>query len=191
MRRLCRPYMERLVQATGEAICLDVLRGLERVVADAVNAHYELCIAPKICSSDPIYVGASDKVIMAYLPSDGVDKIDEIIKQTQLKPVTKDTITDPKRRKSEFTKIRRMGYAFRHGETLPGGASAADTVFDSAGKIVGAIDLRGPQVRLDRTMLNQLAPLVIKCAIAISLELGFEPDMADALRFFSIYTLSD
>jgi len=99
MRRLGRPHMERLVEATGEAICLDVLRGLERVVAEAVNAHYELCIAPKIGSSDPIYVGASGKVILAYLDN---EQVDDIIHQTQLKPVTKDTITDPKRLKSEF-----------------------------------------------------------------------------------------
>lgn len=178
MRRLCRPHMERLVEATGEAICLNVLRGLERVVAEAVNAHYELCVAPKIGSSDPIYVGASGKVIMAFLDT---EEVDEIIQQTQLKPVTKDTITDPKRLKSEFTKIRRQGYAISHGETLPGGASVAAPVFDSAGKVVGAIDLRGPQVRLDRPKLNQLAPLVIKCANAISLELGFEAEIVGAL----------
>ena len=179
MRRLGRPHMERLVEATGEAICLDVLRGLERVVAEAVNAHYELCIAPKIGSSDPIYVGASGKVILAYLDN---EQVDDIIHQTQLKPVTKDTITDPKRLKSEFIiKIRRQGYAISHGETLPGGASVAAPVFDNAGKIVGAIDLSGPQVRLARTKLNRLAPLVIKCANAISLELGFEPEIADVL----------
>jgi len=177
IRRVCRPHMERLVEATGEAVCLDVLRGLERVVAEAVDAHYVLCVAPKIGSSDPIYVGASGKVIMAYLDA---DEIDDIVEKTKLKPLTKDTITDAKRLKAQFAKIRQQGYAISHGETLPGGASVAAPVFDSDGRVVAAIDLRGPQLRLDRAKLHQLAPQVIKCASSISLEIGFSGDAARA-----------
>jgi DNA-binding IclR family transcriptional regulator len=171
VRQLCRPHMERLVEATGEAVCLDIPRGFERVVAEAVDAQYELCVSPKIGSAVPIYVGASGKAIMAYMNEEDVERI---IAATKLKPMTKDSITDPDRLRGQFKKIRQQGYAISHGETLRGGASVAAPVFKRGGQIVGALDIRGPQLRLDKVKLNQLAPIVKKCAADISRELGFE-----------------
>lgn len=177
VRQLCRPHMERLVEATGEAVCLNIPRGLERVVAESVDAQYELCVSPKVGSAVPIYVGASGKVIMAFMEDEDVERI---IKATKLKPMTENSITDADRLRGQFKKIRQQGYAISHGETLRGGASVAAPVFKNAGQIVGGLDLRGPQLRLDKARLNQLAPLVKKCAADISRELGFEDSLTEA-----------
>jgi DNA-binding IclR family transcriptional regulator len=177
IRQTCRPHMEQLVRATGETVCLNVRRGLERVVAEAVDAEYELCVSPAIGSAVPIYVGASGKCFLAHLPE---EEVDEIIKITKLQPRTKASITDPERLKRQLKLIRRQGYAVSQGETLAGGASVAAPVFDRAGRIAAAVDLRGPQLRLDRMKLNQLAPLVMRCAAAISRDLGFEVELAQA-----------
>ncbi len=172
-RRVCRPYIDELVAATGEAVCLNVIRGLERVVAETSDSHYELCIAPRIGAADPIYVGASGKVMMAFLDE---EKVNNIITTTKLKPVTKNTISNPVKLRAEFAKIRQQGYAISQGETLPGGAAVAAPIFDGSGNVIGAIDVRGPELRLDKTKLIQLAPHVVKCANAISAELGFQQD---------------
>ena len=172
-RRICRPYIDQLVAATGEAVCFNVMRGLERVVAETSDSHYELCISPRIGAADPIYVGASGKAIMAFLDN---EKIEDIVRTSKLKPLTRNTISNPTKLRSELTKIRQQGYAISQGETLPGGAAVAAPVFDGSGSVIGAIDVRGPELRLDKAKLIQLAPLVVKCADAISAELGFHPD---------------
>lgn len=177
IRRICKPHMEQLVQSTGETVCLIVRRGLEHVIAEAVSAQYELCMAPNIGSTTPVYAGASGKCILAF-SSD--DEVDHVIKLTKLKAITKDTITNPQSFRRQLAKIRRQGYAISQGEIHPGGAAVAAPIFDRTGEIVAAIDLRGPQLRLDRVKLNQLSTVVLKCANAISSDQGFERQMSAA-----------
>lgn len=177
VRQLCRPHLERLVRATGETVCLSMRRGLERFVAEAVHAEYELCIAPAIGTASPIYTGAPGKCFLAYMSEADVE---EVIQATGLKPLTKATITDPERLKRQLKLVRRQGYAISQGETLVGGASCAAPVFERSGNMIATVDLRGPQLRLDRLKLAQLAPLVVQCGAAISRELGFTPRLQQA-----------
>jgi len=177
IRRICKPHMEQLVQSTGETVCLMVRRGLEHVIAEAVSAQYELCMAPNVGSTAPIYAGASGKCFLAFLSD---EEADQIIKATKLKAVTKDTITNPQSYRRQLIKVRRQGYAISQGEIHPGGAAVSAPIFDRSGQIVAAVDLRGPQLCLDRIKLNQLAPLVVKCADAISEDQGFGRQFSEA-----------
>lgn len=177
IRRICKPHLEQLVQSTGETACLIVRRGLEHVIAEAVSAQYELCMAPNIGNTTPVYAGASGKCILAFLSD---DEVDHIIKATKLKAVTKDTINNPQSYRRQLAKVRRQGYAISQGEIHPGGAAVAAPIFDRTGEIVAAVDLRGPQLRLDRVKLNQFSTVVLKCANAISRDQGFERQMSQA-----------
>lgn len=165
IRRICLPHMETLVRASGEAVCLNVRRGFERVVVEAVEAHHELCLVPRIGMAVPIHVGAAGKCLLAHLDEDEVERIIEV---TGLRPVTKDSITDPHVLKRQLRQVRRKGYATSRGETHVGGAAIGAPVFDRQNRIVGAIDLRGPALRLDAERVKQLAPLVVACAKAIT-----------------------
>lgn len=177
IRRICKPHLEQLVRSTGETACLIVRRGLEHVIAEAVSAQYELCMAPNIGTTAPIHAGASGKCFLAFLSD---DEAKAVIKTTKLKAITKDTITNPESYRRQMTKVRRQGYGISQGEIHPGGAAVAAPIFDRSGEVVAVVDLRGPQLRLDRMKLNQLAPLVVKCADAISEDQGFKRQLSEA-----------
>ena len=176
-RRISKPHMEKLVRSTGEAVCLMIQRGFERFIAEAISAEYELCMAPRIGSAVPIYAGASGKCILAFLDS---EEVDEVIKVTKLKQVTKNTVSSAQSLRRQLAKIRRQGYAISQGETHSGGAAVAAPIFDRTGAVAAAVDLRGPQLRLDRVRLNKLAPQVVQCANAISRDLGFDQKLKKA-----------
>lgn len=171
LRLICRPHLEELVRRTGETACLTLRRGIERYVAESMAAEYELCVSPAIGASWPIYAGAPGKIFLAYMSE---QEVNEVIKITKLRRLTRATITEPKKLKRELKLIRQRGYAVSMGEVLEGGATVAAPIFDQPGNMIASVDLRGPQLRLDETKLKRLGPLVKRCGIAISRDLGLE-----------------
>ena len=170
IRNLAKPYMEILMRKTEETVCLVCPRGLERVTIEVMPSGHELAVVPAIGSAVPIYTGATGRVIMAHLQE---VECARIIKQTNLHPLTSTAISEPSLYMKELEKVRQMGYAQTTGEVTVHSRAIAAPVFNSAGEIIAAISLRGPETRLTTQRGAELAPAVVQTAERISEELGY------------------
>jgi len=169
LRNISRPHLEALLKETEETICLACPRGLERVYVDALPPPHELCIVPAIGSAAPIYAGASGRVFMAFMPPGDCDRI---IKQTGLKAVTPNTVTDEAVYMAQLDKVRERGYAHTTGEALLHSSAISAPVFDADGNLTAAVVVRAPESRMGKERAAKLAPLVVRTARNISEELG-------------------
>ncbi len=178
LRFAAMPFLESLRRSTGETVQLVFPRGFERVVVEALAGAHELAVVPSVGTIQPIYVGASGKTLMAFLPEDERDRIIEL---TGLKPLNPLGITDRNTYLEVLKDIRRKGYAESIGDVTLGACALAAPVFDTTGRIAAAVSLRGPEIRMQKDRLAQMAPLVMETGRAISAALGYEPKQSVAV----------
>ena len=72
----------------------------------------------------------------------------------------------------EFDRIRRAGHAVSFGETDRGCAAVAAPVTDSAGRVVGALSLSGPNTRFDEDGIARQLALLLPAAARLSHKFG-------------------
>lgn len=173
IRQLARPHLERLSRATGETVGLIEARGTEGIRVEAIPGKHELGMSAAIGRSSPMYSGAGGKAILAHMPQAEVERIIEV---TALRPVTPDTMTDREMLMRTLDQVRKQGFAYSIGENVVGASSVAAPVFDAGGYPIAAITVSGPQIRLKKARLAQIAPLVRDAAAALSRDLGVSSD---------------
>ena len=172
LRLVSMPHLESLKRSTGETVQLVCPRGLERVVVEALAGDHELVVVPSVGTAQPIYVGASGKTLMAFLPEEERDRTIEL---TNLKPLNPLGITDRGTYLKLLEEIRANGYAESIGDVTIGACALAGPIFDASGRVVAAVSLRGPEIRMGKDRLAKMAPLVVETARGIS-ALGYRAD---------------
>ena len=143
---VAQPFLDRLSDETGEGVKLSVLdrNGVLVLAAAQGRRDYALSVAPG--QRMEAHAGAASKLLLAYLP------------ETELSPwlakpmvaFTARTLTDPRRLKSELTRICRLGWSQDKGEGLPSVLAFAAPVFDRTGEMVAAVSapfLAGTEAR--------------------------------------------
>jgi DNA-binding IclR family transcriptional regulator len=170
LRQTSRPYLKTLWQNTKETVCLACPRGMERVYLEILPSMHELSDVPAIGRAYPIHVGAAGTVLMAHTPE---PELEHIMKNAL--PNAPDS-TRVRRLHKEWKAARQQGYAFSIGNPNKGSSAIAAPVFDRDGEVVAAAIVRGPDVRLTREKLVQLAPAIKETAARISGALGYQAD---------------
>ena len=171
IRQVCGPYLRALSQVVNETVCLNCPRDLERICIESLPAqNQELTVVPNIGTANPIYAGASGKVLMAYMSPQEADRV---IEMTNLKPVTDIGITDRKLLLKHLELVRERGFDYSIGDVTVGASALAAPIFGTDQQIVAALTVRGPEIRMTESKMKQLAPSIIKFADDISAELGF------------------
>jgi IclR family acetate operon transcriptional repressor len=171
LRQFCKPYLDKLFRQTKETVCLVCPHGFDRTHVEVIPAQHALRLVPNIGSSWPIYVGASGRVMMAFMKRAQVERI---IEETQLAPRNAAFVPTEDEIYTDLSRVQRQGYLISAGETDEGGAAVAAPVFEDGGQVVGAIAVRGPHTRLTRAVLESYAPLVRNVTLEISREFGFK-----------------
>jgi len=134
---LAQPFLERLAVELGEGIKLSVIDqdGILVLAAAQGRREYALTVAPG--QRMPIHAGAASKLLLAYLPAPELD----YWLAKPLTAYTSKTVTDPKRLRSELTRIKRLGWAQDKGENAPSIQAFAAPVATKAGKVVAALSV--------------------------------------------------
>jgi len=167
LRLVARPHLRRLVEETGESAFLLVAEGRSAVVIDTVASDAPLKLTYPVGTPWPLHAGASNKVLLAYLPDDVVEEI----LAGPLPRVTARTETDPGRLRADLARIRRRGFAYSVGELTPGIVGVAVPV-RSGGQLLGALAVAGPASRLPA---SRVPPIVARLKRAAA-------EMTDALE---------
>ncbi|MFC5652215.1 IclR family transcriptional regulator [Paenibacillus solisilvae] len=169
-RSVARPYMEELSRKTRETVYLASRENDEGVYIDSIDSPQILKISEPIGLRLPLYIGASNRVILAYLPARLQEHLiqhvcwDEV---PSLKPLSYDYI------KQNLVQIRSLGYAVTTGEATEGTTGIAAPIFSYEKTVVGSINVAGPELRFSADTIAKYSFYVKKYANLISSELGY------------------
>ena len=131
------PVLEALSSELGEGSKLSVIddEGVLVLAAAQGRRPYALSVAPG--QRMPLHAGAASKVLLAYQDEEATDRF----LSRPLVGYTPRTITDPRRLRSELTRIRRLGWSQDKGESGPSILAFAAPVFYPDGKLAAAVSV--------------------------------------------------
>jgi IclR family transcriptional regulator, acetate operon repressor len=170
LRDAALPAMTALRDAVDETVGLhELLASDERAVVDQVESHQPLRRTyTEFGVPIPLAYGAPGKVMLSLLD----EERQEAVLSRPIAAVTATTITDPDALRAELRRARERRFAFSFAERTPGIRTVAAPVFDAAGAVTGSLSVSGPEVRMPRSRLSELAPRVREAAWEVSEILG-------------------
>ena len=163
---LALPYLRELRDEVQEAVNLGLLDGTEVVYVARVLSDHLISLRLYVGSRLPAYASSLGRAMLAFLPD---DEAQAIIDRSELKPITRHTITDRRRILAELQRVRAQGYAFNDQEIAEGLRGVAAPVLSAAGRPIAAVNISIPRP-LDgpAEVATVLAPKVMETARTIS-----------------------
>jgi DNA-binding IclR family transcriptional regulator len=177
VERLAKPLLERLAALTDEVALLTEVNdrgdGVVCRVRFESSRPLRLSVAPG--REMPLYAGASQKALLAFLPNDTVDAVC----RGQLKAVCRATITRPERLRDHIQEVRRRGWAISFEETDHNVWGIALPIVDDRGVAVAAVGLAGPRNRLDASQVRHQLTALHEAAQTVANRLGYSVPQLD------------
>ena len=170
LRRIVLPFLQELMEKTGETANLVTLDEGEAIYMEKVESPASLRTFHRIGTQAPAHATGVGKVLLAALPS---EKVTEIIKRKGLSKLTENTITSPENLQKELEKIRENGFAMDNEECEVGAKCIAAPIRDYTNQVVAAVSVSGPSARLSEEGLNELVGVVKETASKISQKIGY------------------
>ena len=170
-RSVARPHLSALQKRCGETIFMGVLDSEDVVIVDRIDSSESLRMTQDIGFREPAHSTAMGKVLLANLTE---QELAAFCRSTNLKSFTPKTLTSVELLRSEIKRVRLLGFALDDEETLTGVRCVAAPVRDGLGRVLSAVSLSGPSVRLLPERITNLAQDVRATAESISKDLGFK-----------------
>lgn len=177
LRMEALPILRELMQKSGETANLAVLDGQHLVYLEQVSSPgWMLRMFVQVGARAPLHSTASGKVLLANLPEVELNKK---LANYSLTPYAGRTIVDKGVLLSELADVRRDGYATDYGEQEEGVSCVAGPVRDFTGRVVAAISISGPWIRITPERVSVLVPIISESCARLSTALGYkEVDLA-------------
>jgi len=138
------PYLLDISRTVGETTNLHELDGADVVFLARFPGRHLVNIDISVGSRLPAFFTASGTAILSRLTQ---ARRREILAQTDLRPITPYTETDPQKLLDRVQKTAECGYAIIKNETVLGDISVAAAVADHRGNTVSAINIAVPTTR--------------------------------------------
>lgn len=159
---LALPYMEEVAETTRESCSVSVLDGVDVVYILRLSTHKVMSINLSVGSRLPAWVTSMGRVLLAGLPPAEQDRV---LAASDIRPLTRHTVTDPGRLKRILAQVRADGYACVVQELEPGLQSVAVPIIDRGGRVIGAMNVSGHANRYSReAMLDAFLPPLRRAA---------------------------
>ena len=150
--------LDRVRDETGESVNLGIREGDEMVVVIRAQSNHPFRFSQEPGSRLPVYATAMGKASLANGPSTISDELDALEKP--LKALSKKTITSVEVLRRELEKTKARGYSIDDAEALGGVRCIAAPVLDFEDRLLAAVAIQGPAVRMPLSRLAALAPLI-------------------------------
>jgi len=169
--RQARPVLEAMVNECNETSYVAILKDFHIVYLDVVETDLTVRVVPRVGTRLPAYCTAAGKVQIAYMNE---EDLEQYIPSGALKQFTPNTITDKERLREQLRQVVENGYAIDDEELDVGVRCVSAPIRDYTRRIVGAVSISGPSMRLSLERIRkELVPLVKRAAEEISGKLGF------------------
>ncbi|MES1038798.1 IclR family transcriptional regulator [Peribacillus simplex] len=171
LRSEARQYLQELENTTNEVIHLVVYDQGEVVYIEKLEGNETLRMHSKVGKRAPMHCTSVGKAILAYLPPNVVLNI---LEQKGMPMHTDKTITNKDDFLQELNQVRIKGYALDLEENEYGITCIAVPIFDHSGKVIAAVSISGPTMRMTDQRIDLLQLQMIQIGKKISTRLGFE-----------------
>lgn len=174
---VARPYLYELCTISNETANLSILDSGELLYIGKQESQrgaqlpMSVQLRSTVGTRIAVHSSAMGKAMMAHLPPE--DRAALIEKSLPLRRYTPYTITDVAVLTEQLGEIRRRGYAIDEREVDEGTRCIAAPIFDSSGRVAGAMSIAGPAYRLTVETLEQFSPEVIRVTQDVSRQLGY------------------
>jgi IclR family acetate operon transcriptional repressor len=162
-RRAARPFLEQLVDLTGECAHAAVADGGRALVIDDVETDNPLRVVPTSGRHVALHCTSAGKCLLAY----GLAEV-----PASLPGRTARTITSPNALRAHLDAIRVQGYAFDDEENDIHTRCLSAPVFGPGGTAIGCIGIDAPSVRLTIDRVPEAAAHVVEAARRLSVALS-------------------
>jgi DNA-binding IclR family transcriptional regulator len=170
LRRVARPYMEKLLSRFEQTVNLAVLERRQVLYTEILEGLRSIRMAANVNTYAPVHATGVGKSMLAFLhPMEA----EEILKKGLLPKLTPKTITSVRAQLKAFKRIREQGYAVDNEEAEIGARCVAAPIFDSRGRPVAAISVSGPVSHMTASVVGQIAQTLLEATRKISGQLGF------------------
>lgn len=151
LRDTAAPFLADLANATHETVHLAILNDLDVVYLDIIRPSGAPAMRSRPGGRLPATATAVGKAILAFSPSDVVERSIE----RGLSTFTPHTITDGARLRAELKEIRREGLAYDNQEQALGTICCAAPIFGTSNEVVGSVSVSGRAgvLRFDRVRM--------------------------------------
>jgi len=166
---ICEPYLNTLLDITGETVNLAVLDKTEVVYIAKKESKHSVRISSNVGARFPIYCSAIGKSILSAMDR---EKAESIIENIDLVPWTTKTITDKEKLLEVIDKATTDGVAYDFEEFELGVICIASPLCATSRNPVGAISISGPQMRMDEKRRLSIVKIVKETAEKICGELA-------------------
>lgn len=161
------PYLLQISRGVGETANLQELDGPEIVYIGRFPGQHLVNVDIMVGSRLPALFTASGTVILSRRTE---AERDEVFAQTEFRPLTPSTVTDPGLLRARIQEAAEKGYAIVANETVLGDISVAAAITDEHGRAVAAVNIAAPTTRWSiERVEEELAHHVQVAATSISM----------------------
>lgn len=168
--RIVHPYLEKLMETSGETVHFVERDGIDAVYIDKVEAHQNsMRMVSRIGNRIPMYCSGVGKA-MAALMNPG--SVQELWEQSEIVRLTPYTITDYDEFLHCLDEIRIRGYALDNEENETGVRCIAIAFPNYRGEVRYALSISAPVGRMDNDRIRELAAQALEIKEEILKELA-------------------
>lgn len=162
-----QPYLNDISRTLNESSSLAVLDDGEVLyVARAANSRV-MSVALNTGSRLPAYCTSLGRVMLAYLPS---DELERYLAKTKLRALTENTVVNQKRLREILAGVRQDGYAINDEELELGLRSIAVPVRGASGQVLAALNVGAQAARVSVKQLEkEFLPVLLRGAQELSI----------------------
>lgn len=170
LRRIAKPYLQHLVEATQETARLVVPDDLGPICLDLVESPRGIRVYAQLGARMPWHAGTSPKLLLAYLPD---ERREQILARGGFERFTARTVTDPDRLRQEVLAIRGHDCYVGQRDLDEDAIGVSAPIFDDHDRVVGAVNVSAPANRLTGEEVERFVHLVAQAGREISRQLGY------------------
>lgn len=173
IRDIVKPYLKQLSSQSGESACLAIEEEMEVIyidVEDGVDGM--LKIMQRIGKRAPLHATGVGKLFLTQYPP---EKLQRLVQEKGLSALTKHTLTTLDGLQKAIQTIKAQGYAMDDEECELGARCVAAPLYNYDNKVIAAISITGPSMRLNNEKLERLKKLILETSQTISMQLGYNP----------------
>ncbi|KAF6511418.1 MULTISPECIES: IclR family transcriptional regulator [Geobacillus] len=171
IRRVALPVMERLKEATNEAVNLVIRDGDEALYIEKVETSEPVRVYTKVGRRAPLYAGACPRALLVFMDEKEQARY---LERTKLVKIAKNTVTDKQALRRQLEEDRKRGYTVSYSELENYSAAVAVPIFNHEGAAIAGLSVAGPEQRFLPDDVARIVPLLRQAAMEISRELGFQ-----------------
>ena len=160
-----RPFMEQLLEETGESVHLAVLQGTKVLYIDQVESMNTIRVNVEIGKTFPAYSVGVGKAMLAFMPEEDVAGL---FSKENFVSFTEKTINSVDALLDELKEVRKRGYAFDNEECMIGLSCIAVPLF-SSDMPVAAMSVTFPRFRYVQGGEDErkLIAKIVSCAMKL------------------------